>query len=282
MQKEIPVEFGGSASVGEATTRISVCISRSHMTLEDADAQLCGKRITGSIRVLPKNADPDQQSFDGMDEEGPSVITGAFDVKSVRVTPDEISAGLTFNKLDLEGADIRRFVKRSGRMKISNAEPLPDDDADDSGDEESPTESRKPNSRQKPLIVVADLGAAMPITSLIEFGITKKKCDIIRTAAGGDTIGHFESFMRSNEWWHRELKGMGEEWITKLQDAHLAFRQRNPMPTEEDAEDLQKARQAGETAADRGIPREDCSYDAGTAEAAAWLDAYDAKLKASA
>lgn len=77
---------------------------------------------------------------------------------------------------------------------------------------------------------IVDAGAAASLSSLKKWGMTDKKLEAIREAVGGDTIWHLEEAMRKNEWWHREIKGLGDEWITRLQDAHLEFRKVYPMP----------------------------------------------------
>ncbi|MCC7419831.1 MAG: hypothetical protein IT428_06105 [Planctomycetaceae bacterium] len=83
-------------------------------------------------------------------------------------------------------------------------------------------------------VVKGDKGAAMPMASLVPHGLTAKKAESL-AAAFGKTIGHLEKAMRENEYWHRDVKGMGEEWITKTIDALLAFRKEHPVPSEDDA-----------------------------------------------
>lgn len=92
----------------------------------------------------------------------------------------------------------------------------------------------------KAAVTKGDVNAAQPLDMLVSYGMTRKKIEILAAACGGNTIGHFETWMNSNEWWHRDLKGFGEEWITKLQDAHLAFRRAFPVTTEDEDADSGK------------------------------------------
>lgn len=84
-------------------------------------------------------------------------------------------------------------------------------------------------------VVKGDAGAALPMASLAKYGLTPKKCESL-AAAFGKTVGHLEKAMRTNEYWHRDVKGMGEEWITKTVDALLLLRREHPVPSDEDAD----------------------------------------------
>lgn len=90
----------------------------------------------------------------------------------------------------------------------------------------------------KAAVTPGDKNAAADLAILKNYGIPVKKIDTIRAACGGNSIGHFEVWMNGNQWWHRDLKGFGEQWITTLQDAHFKFRKDYPVlaPEESDAE----------------------------------------------
>lgn len=90
----------------------------------------------------------------------------------------------------------------------------------------------------KAAVTAGDANAEQSLEMFCQFGMTKKKMEAVAAACGGSTVGHFEVWMNGNLHWHNDLKGFGESWITKLQDAHLAFRQSFPVLTgEEPAED---------------------------------------------
>jgi hypothetical protein len=78
-----------------------------------------------------------------------------------------------------------------------------------------------------------DAGAAQPVGVLADYGLTPKKCDALAVAFG-KTIGHLEKAIRTNDYWHKDVKGFGEEWITKLIDSLVAFRRAFPVPSEDD------------------------------------------------
>lgn len=67
-------------------------------------------------------------------------------------------------------------------------------------------------------------------------GLTPKKVEVLTEACGGNTIAKLEKWFRENPHWNGDLPGYGEEWITRLQDAHLAYRQARPMPSEDEPE----------------------------------------------
>lgn len=84
----------------------------------------------------------------------------------------------------------------------------------------------------KASVVPNDAGAAEPLSRLTGYGMTKKKIEAVE-AAVGPTIGHLEKAMRENAWWHRDIRGFGEEWIGRLQEAHLRFRGDYPVPSDD-------------------------------------------------
>lgn len=87
----------------------------------------------------------------------------------------------------------------------------------------------------KAAVTKGDSNASIDLSILKNYGIPVKKIDAIRSACGGNTLGHFEVWMNGNQWWHRDLKGFGEQWITRLQDAHFGVRKDYPV-TESEAE----------------------------------------------
>lgn len=277
LKKEIPVTFGGKVSVGETVTNISVTIPRSTISLDDADANLCGRRITGTIRVVPKDVAQGQKSLDGMDDAA-NQITGAFDVKSIRVTPESIKFGMAFDKNDVGSADLRGFVKKEGRLKIGGVSDIPgrDDVEIEEPDEEEPP---KPSKRQKSF--VNDPAAAAPIKDLAKYGLTAKAAKKALDVAKGPNIGDLEAVIRKSDKWQAKL-----DVPTVVQTLRALVQHRSAnKASEEDVADLKamlaiaQAREAGAEAVRRGIARDMAPYDAGTPQAAAWLAEYDANAK---
>lgn len=62
-------------------------------------------------------------------------------------------------------------------------------------------------------------------------GLTAGKIDEIVSACEGETIAALEAMQRARPNWNRDIKGFGEKWIDRLQDAHAAIRTKFPMPT---------------------------------------------------
>lgn len=68
-------------------------------------------------------------------------------------------------------------------------------------------------------------------------GLTVKRVESLAEQIEGSTIGDLEKHQRENPFWNADLKGFGEEWITRLQDAHMIVREVYPMPSEADSTD---------------------------------------------
>jgi hypothetical protein len=109
---KIAVQFGG-VSIGEETARLGIRISRADVSLENADAMLCGRRITGRVRVAITNESPDQQGLPGMDD-AITEIAAVFDVRRLGVSPKEFTAGLTFSLAEIDVSVLAHFAKREG------------------------------------------------------------------------------------------------------------------------------------------------------------------------
>lgn len=120
-----------------------------------------------------------------------------------------------------------------------------------------------------------DQGAAKPLEDLIEFGMTKAKVDALIETVGGKTIGHLEKYQRENIHWTTDTKGFGEEWITKLQDAHEQLRRRFPMPDPVTTQAEKKDGESGVT-----VSVEDGQGNVMPAETAKLQDAIDKDLAA--
>jgi len=246
----IPCSFG-TVGFGKESCRIGIKVERSDLPLECADELLCGMRLTG--RLTADKSDPDQLQLPGMEGSHDSVA-GTFDVKSISLKPDEIGFGATFSVASVDQHALIALRSRTGRIVISSAEELPDDHDSGSSDADDHEDvgpiAKRPLKGQKAMTLSAverlgDPGAERPLSDLIPFGMTAAKIKLVVEAVKGDTVGHLETAMRKNEWWHRDIKGFGETWVTKLQDAHIAFRQRYPMPTDEDVEEYEQAYSEG-------------------------------------
>ena len=106
-----------------------------------------------------------------------------------------------------------------------------------------PAEPEKPVEQAAEPVAVKDEGGDLELTCLItrnlvklcgdawsEYGLTKSKVEVLSSAVGGNTIAALEKFQRENTSWNRDIKGFGEQWVDKLQDAHSAIRKKFPMP----------------------------------------------------
>lgn len=122
---DLPVSFG-NLSVGSATARLGVTVARSSINLDDADATLCGHRLTAKIIGRAANGKADQESLPGMNDD--AELTAVFDVKGFRVTFSDIGFGLVASLNDIDIAILSHFPTREGRVEISNVADLTEEE----------------------------------------------------------------------------------------------------------------------------------------------------------
>lgn len=125
---DLPVQFG-NISIGERNLRVGVTVDRQYLAVNRADQQICEKRLTGVIIARPAGEQEDQGSlqFEGEPIKAGSVeLRGVFDVKSFRVSLEQISFGLTFAVASVDVEAISHFANRSGRLQVENFEAIPE------------------------------------------------------------------------------------------------------------------------------------------------------------
>lgn len=259
-QITFPVKFGSVTTSNATKTRIGAKIERKNINLKDLDRIFCGHRVRG---VLKNHRDADgQKRLEGM-EEADGSIEATFDCGGFSTTPDSCSLSLLLNKSDV-GHGIDDFAGIEGQLTVLAISEIPDEDraaasAPEPDDHPDLGPIAKPLPGQKRLL--KDPGGAMSLAVLKDFGLTKSKCETliahVEVQTGGVSIAHFEAMQRKQEYWYRDIKGFGGEWITKLQDAHLAFRTKYPMPDPDepsepkDGVDIFKASPAPEEKAEK-------------------------------
>lgn len=253
-EQDLDCEFGG-VSYGHETARLGVKLDRQKLDLADADAMFAGKRVECEVSLLNR-MDRGQKRLKGMEDNEPPTITTVADIKRFGVSPTVISASLTFNKSSIDVGALPEFANETGTLKLTVMGDIPEDEgcSDDDGDDD---DTADPESKGHGEIVVAqkrvrggrhvtkrvpasasvvegDAGAKQKLSALKAFGMTPKKLDAV-AASVGPTVGHLEKAMRENEYWHKDIKGLGREWIDRLTDSLLQFRLANPVPSEEDS-----------------------------------------------
>jgi len=129
---DVGVDFGG-VSVGADTASIGVGIPRESIALEDADDILCGHRLVGD---LVKGCRDDQTAQAKLLNDMELLIHGAFDVKRIGVSPERITARLSFSRKDVAVNDIADLSNTAGRLRIAEVGELPGDDDNDEGQAE--------------------------------------------------------------------------------------------------------------------------------------------------
>jgi len=252
------VDFGG-VSIGDESGRLGVKISRDDMTLEMADELFAGRRLTGEI-TLAELGDENQERLPGMEDERPPMIESVFDVKRYSAARKQFTVGFTFALSEIFVQDLARFAKRRGRIVINEIDDLEEggrggsDDFDDddfdvrnNADRPHGTPALEAAARihqkavsdeagKKPLsvLVTAELRQAVGDRDIV--GLTNAKAAKLIECVG-PTVDDLEKVMRENEYWHRDVKGFGEEWITRVVDSLLAYRKAFPVPGESAGDD---------------------------------------------
>jgi hypothetical protein len=102
-------------------------------------------------------------------------------------------------------------------------------DIDDDEDEDETAEIETSTST-----TLADTADTAGQADISELGLTEKECEKFY-AADIRTVADLESRMRSDEWWHRKIKGVGQAKVDRVTDLLFAYRRENPVPEDDSA-----------------------------------------------
>lgn len=130
---ELEVAFG-NVSIGDKTARVGISTERSQISISQADKNLCGRRLTGTI-LVHANENPDQTTMDGFADD--IALPGIFDVKQIGITPKAVGFGLTFALAGLDVSQLAHFAKRNGKLIVNNVEDIPENEQNGHAEEES-------------------------------------------------------------------------------------------------------------------------------------------------
>lgn len=120
-------------SIGDQTANLSLKIPRSDaLTLDIADEYLCGRRLTGRVVTVREDEDARQTNF----LEGERhAVAAVFDVKSFRVSPKQISCGLTFALKEIDVTELAQLANQTARLLVEEVGLLDGDSEDDEKEE---------------------------------------------------------------------------------------------------------------------------------------------------
>lgn len=119
--RKFPVTFR-NVNLGQKTAKVGIVVERGNMTLEEAAELFVERRLMGEI-VLGANGDGDGQKHLVDDLE--RTIKGSMDVTRFGVGADNFTAGLTFNKNEVDVSELSHFTKGQGRLVIKRADDIP-------------------------------------------------------------------------------------------------------------------------------------------------------------
>ena len=209
---DCPVHFG-NVSIGELTTRIGAKVSRDWLKLNDADLLFSNRRLTGSIVLGHQNdAAGQKQAFDDQ-------VSGVFDVKGFRVSVDHLSAGPTFNRADIDIAEIAKFSGSGGRLRVIGTEEIPDEE--------------KAAAEHVPGSLKAD--GPWRDVSLDTLFDPKQSTYKALVTAGLKTVGELADYS-ATEKRLRDIEGIGDHKVQVMEDRLLDFWADNP-EVQEDGQD---------------------------------------------
>jgi hypothetical protein len=114
----------GNVNIGMDTCRLGITVERAKLTITQADRNLCGKRLVGTILARAGDAQSSQDSLPGIDAD--VTLSAAFDVKSFGVTRKNISAGLTFAIASVNVETLSHFAGRQGTFTVTNINDIPE------------------------------------------------------------------------------------------------------------------------------------------------------------
>ena len=177
------------------------------------DSMLTVKKKLGAAQDKVSKAEADFEVCDAARKKAKAAVAGAV--------ANELSIVARFIRgeqlLPLEDADAQQVPEQSSAAPVSN----------DHAAAESIDALLAKNIKK--LVTPEVFDRAKDSDNPI--GMTEKQLDILKSK-DVKTISDLEKLMRENEWWHRDLKGIGPDKINRLTDTLLAFRQVYPVPSE--------------------------------------------------
>lgn len=227
------VKFG-SVNTGKDHVRIGVELDRGKISLEQAEDNFLGYRLTVLLTCPPQSAQ-NSPPLPGM-EDADRQFEGVADAKGYSAKRGTFKSGLTFAISSIDAAHLLPFSQREGWLEITNAVEIPDDDDDEVVASDVTVEVQTPQLRVQE---GQDPGAAQAIRNLP--GITKGLAASLE-AAGVVSVRHLEQRMSravAGVPWYDGIKGIGETKHDLLMDAIINFRRSNPVPSVELPEDEQ-------------------------------------------
>lgn len=307
---EVEVSFGGF-SCGDHTARLGVKISRSKMTVQEADAYLCGARLKALIFTARKGDSKSQQHFDEMLDK----VEAICDCKQFIQKPEMFSVTLTFAKSEELSAFLCRITKKDGKIlieRIANASSSMDDDDDD--DEHPDVAAGRDRQLGLPALEAAskiihdkqskelDPGKRYRVGILekaeleklaesqqAEYagqGLTASKIELLMESTHVETVWDLEQLTSKKPNWFKDVNGFGKSAVDVISEALLFFRKMvgyAPEPGDEGDEaeeasapyeDLEHAYKLGAEAALEKKTENDNPFDPTSASHAKWHEGF--------
>ncbi len=226
---DVHCDFAG-VSFGRNTVRLGVQIDRKLLNVKEADKLLCGRQIKCTVKIQPGGDDPNQTYFDGIG--GGAELTGIANVHRFGVSPDQITAGLTFNKRQVDGDILKDFASQKGRLLIAEATDIPDEVKEPKKATAAPAGSLKTNEPDWRKAKLDDLFVG---------GLRQKFRD-----ADLNTVGELVDFQKDGDQWMTKIKGIGTAAVDRISDVMERFWADNPQ--HQQSESLPIENPNGETA----------------------------------
>lgn len=269
-------ELSSMTDNGEDYTTSITINTTDGFDLNDADTLLNKQRVDFTLKVLPKDGEDAAQKQ--LIPDGRAEARVMNDIGGFRRAGSQICFRISIPGKEMNGHTTRDFSLRHGLFTIHSHEPIP----------EKVKVSSKPAANQKTfddhpdvgprpvrtpgLPLDRDVGAEMPLTELLNYGLTENEVDKLKDFAG-KSIGELETKIRDGRLVPSSIPGFGDKKIDKIVSAFTTFRAKYPAPTQEDVDRADREEIGFKRGCEDAVgdnPDADCPFADGSPEAIGW------------
>lgn len=227
-------------SIGEGTASVGIKVNREAMTVQDAEAFLCGRRLAG--RIMTGEDDPAQKE---LFEDNRPTLEGVFDVKQFSVKPKEIGAKLNFSLAEIDVEELVQFAKQSGVLEIDEVSELPHEKKG-GDDDDAVGQCHFPDADSDQPWAMHSVSVLSPALTEAAYKAFREGCE--RYAV--NTLGDLQGLMRKKgDFWCEDLH-INKRFKIKIEDAFNEFLRQSEQAAEEAADESEAAGEPAVAAAD--------------------------------
>jgi hypothetical protein len=207
-----PCQFG-NVNLGDGTASVGVRISKDVLSLANAEAALCGRRLTGSIIRCPQDIDPDQTSIAGMDDV--DQVEATFDIKQFTSSPKWFRFGICFPLAEISADILSHFARKTGRFLVQEVKVIA-----------PPEKKEKPAKAlpgQKNLPEIDEPWRGYNLSNLL----SGKTLELL-AGAGIETVGELSDYTKDGKKNLTDISGIGPGVEKKIGEMLIRFFDEKP------------------------------------------------------